>query len=116
MRYFYPPWAGPGAWVTIVGDKLDMDLVNDSLSLGFGGAMLVPESASKSTILLRLPGALDDSESFHLTTYQGTAQSPLPLNTRVTSPDTGYTQQISLDQGHYSLTLPFDIAIANQRN
>jgi len=97
MRYFYPPWAGPGAWVTIVGEKLDMDLVNDSLSLGFGGAMLVPESASESGILLQLPATLEDSESFHLTTYRGTAQSPLPLNTRVTSPDTGYAQQIELE-------------------
>ena len=96
VQYFYPPWAGAGAYVTIVGEKLDMDLVNDSLSLGFGGTVLVPEAASESTILLKLPGAIGDSEQFHLTTIAGTALSSLPLNTGVTSPDTGYTQVITL--------------------
>lgn len=96
MDYFYPPWAGAGAYVTIVGEKLDMDLVNDRLSLGPGGLMLVPESASETTILLRLPGAVDGSEAFHLTTLTGSAMSPLPLNTGVTWPDTGYTQSIAL--------------------
>jgi DNA-binding beta-propeller fold protein YncE len=100
VQYFYPPWASAGAYVTIVGKKLNMDLVNDSLSLGFGGTILVPEAASESTILLKLPGAPGDSAQFHLTTVEGTALSPLPLNTGVTNPDTGYTQVITLAESN----------------
>ena len=96
IRSFYPPWAGAGAYVTIVGERLDMSLINDSLSLGFGGTMLVPEAAGESMILLKLPGAIGDSEQFYLSTPKGAALSPLPLNTGVTGPDSGYIQWISL--------------------
>ena len=96
VDYFYPPWAGAGAYVTIVGEKLDIDLINDRLSLGDGGEMLVPEFASETTIRLRLPATVTGSEALYLTTLAGSAISPLPLNTGVTSPDTGFQRQISL--------------------
>ena len=95
---FYPPWAGAGAWVTIVGEKLDMDLVNDSLTLGSGSELLVPESATPDTIRLRLPMTPGSSQAFHLTTYEGSALSPLPLNTSIETPDTGYQQTVYLDE------------------
>ncbi len=94
IEYVYPPGARVGAYVTIVGERLTMDLLNDSLTLGPTGAALVPITADDRIIRLRLPGNITTSEQLVLTTAAGNALSPRPFITEVTSPFIGSTQDI----------------------
>lgn len=96
IRYVYPPAAGSGAYVTLVGERLDMDLVNDSLALGSGGSLLVADTASENRIRIKLPAMTEVNESFYLTTPGGTAISPLPFNTAAANPNLGFTRDIPL--------------------
>ena len=96
IEYVYPPGARAGAYVTIVGERLTMDLANDSLTLGPTGADLVPITADDTIIRLQLPGNITASEQLVLTTAAGKALSPRPFNTNVVTPNIGFTRNILL--------------------
>ncbi len=113
IGYVYPPGAGAGGHVTIVGERLSMDLVNDRLRLGEGGVDLVPYAASDTVIKLFMPGAATGSEQLEISTEKGRALSPKPFNSGVTSPDTASIQDIDmLEPGARPATL---IASVNGR-
>lgn len=96
ISYVYPPGASPGGHVTIVGERLTMDLVNDRLRLGEGGADLMPYAASDEMIKLFLPGTATASEQLELVTEKGRALSPKPFNSGVVSPDITSTRDINM--------------------
>ena len=94
IRHVFPPGARAGDYVTIVGDRLMMDLINDSLTLGASGTILIPSTVSDITITLQLPGILSDADHLVLNTSNGEALSPKFFNTEVTTPAIGTTQDI----------------------
>ena len=96
IKYVYPSGGRAGSFVTIVGERLDMDPVNDILRLGEGGVLLAPATVSDSVITLKLPGNILESEQLLLQTSSGEALSPKVFNTNVTSPNVGNTQEILL--------------------
>ncbi len=114
IEYVYPPGASSGAYVTIVGERLSMDLVNHSLTLGPAGTVLVPETATDSSIRVKLPGVSGVNDRLVLTTADGQALSPRPFNTDMTSPVTGYRQDISLNSLN---SMPVDVifSVNNRR-
>jgi len=97
IDYVYPPGGRAGAWLTIVGERLKMDPVIDSLMLGENGISLVPVTISDSLITLQLPGNITTPEQLFLTTAHGQALSPRYHNTEVTHPNTGFSQDIPLE-------------------
>lgn len=96
IKYVHPPGAKAFDYITIVGERLNMDPVNDSLTIGEGGPALVPITISETVITLQLPGIVGDSDHLVLTTGDGKAISPRPLNLDVTTPNTGTTKDIAL--------------------
>ena len=95
IRHVFPPGGRSGNFVTIVGDRLTMDPINDSLTLGADGTILIPTTVSDTTITLQLPGILSDADHLVLNTSVGEALSPKFFNTEVTSPVIGTTQDIT---------------------
>ena len=109
IKYVYPPGGRADAYVTIVGERLTVDPVVDSLTLGPTGAVLVPITADEAVISLQLPGNITDSEQLVLTTTDGEALSPKYFNTGVTNPKIVSTQDIPLSDPNL---LPTGIAIS----
>ena len=109
IEYVYPPGARAGAYVTIIGKRLDMDIVNDSLTLGPTGTALIPISADDAVISLQLPGNISTSEQLVLTIAGEAALSPKFFNTGVTNPNIGFTQDITLSNPNL---LPTGIAFS----
>jgi DNA-binding beta-propeller fold protein YncE len=97
IKHVYPPGARPGDYVTIVGEELMMDPINDSLTLGHDGAMLIPATVSDTVITLQLPGMLSEADHLVLKTSAGEALSPRFFNTDVTTPAIGSQQDIVQD-------------------
>jgi len=97
VKYIHPPAAQAFDYVTIVGERLDMDPINDSLTLGEGGIALIPDTVSDTVITLQLPGNVADSDNIVLTTSNGEATSPKSLSLGVTSPNTSTIKNIVLD-------------------
>lgn len=95
IRHVSPPGGGPGNYVTIFGDRLMMDPINDSLTLGDTGTILIPQTVSDTTITLQLPGILSDSDHMVLNTSAGEALSPKIFYTEVTSPSIGIMLDIA---------------------
>lgn len=96
IKYVYPPGARAGDYVTIIGERLAMDPINDSLTLGLEGVMLLPTTVSDTVITLQLPGTISGSDHLVLNTIDGKALSPKFFNTEVTTPNLGSTQDIVL--------------------
>ena len=96
IRYVYPPGGRARSWVTIVGEQLTMDPVNDTLRLGEQGPVLVPATVSDTVITLQLPGNVSAPDELVLTTAAGEALSPKIFNTVVRTPETGSLQDINL--------------------
>jgi DNA-binding beta-propeller fold protein YncE len=96
IKYVYPPGARAYDYVTIVGERLTMDPVNDSLTLGFDGIPLIPTTVSDTIITLQLPGNIADSDHLVLNNADGEALSPRFFNTDVTTPKIGSAQDIFL--------------------
>jgi len=96
IKYVYPPAARPGSYVTIVGERLAMDPINDRLTLGEGGAALVPHTITDTVITLQLPSVLGNPDHLVIQTSAGKALSPKFFNTVVTTPNTGVTQNIGV--------------------
>ena len=96
IKYVYPPGGRAGSFITIVGERLDMDPVNDILRLGEDGVLLAPATVSDSVITLTLPGNILESEQLLLQTSSGEALSPKVFNTNVTSPNVAGIQEIPL--------------------
>jgi DNA-binding beta-propeller fold protein YncE len=92
----YPPAAGAGAYVTLVGKRLTMTPGADVLKLGENGAPIVPLEASDSMIRIRLPVNPGESDQFVLRTAAGLALSPGVFNTSVNHPNINFTQEIPL--------------------
>lgn len=110
IKYVYPPGARAGDYVTIIGERLTMDPINDSLTLGPGGVMLIPTTVSDTVITLQLPGTITDSDHLVLNTTDGKALSPRFFNTEVTTPNIGSTQDIVLgDPGLLPAAIAFSI-------
>jgi DNA-binding beta-propeller fold protein YncE len=101
IKHVFPAGARPGDYVTIVGEGLMMDPINDSLTLGHDGTMLIPETVSDTVITLRLPGILSEPDHLVLKTSAGEALSPRFFNTDVTTPVIGSQQ--SIDQANVNL-------------
>ena len=97
IKYVYPPGARPNDYVTIVGERLMMDPVNDSLTLGPDGTSLIPTTISDTIITLQLPENINDSDHLVLNTTDGEALSPRFFNTDVNTPKIGTTQDIVLE-------------------
>jgi DNA-binding beta-propeller fold protein YncE len=100
IRYVYPPGAKASGMITIVGERLDMDPVNDTISLGAGGPVLVPTTVSDTVITLELPGNVSQPDHLVINTGSGEALSPKSFNTLVTQPTTGTIQDIPLGIGN----------------
>ena len=100
IRYVYPPGARARGFVTIVGERLDMDLINDTITLGPGGPVLVPTTVSEKIITLELPGNVSQPDHLIINTGSGEALSPKSFNTLVTQPTTGTIQDIPLGIGN----------------
>jgi DNA-binding beta-propeller fold protein YncE len=94
IKYVYPPAARAGSYITIVGERLAMDPINDSLTLGEGGTTLIPDTVSDTVITLRLPPVPGESDHLVINTGAGRALSPKFFNTGVTTPNTATTQTI----------------------
>ncbi len=94
IKHVFPTGARPGGFITIVGERLAMDPVNDSLTLGATGTILIPETVSDTVITLQLPGVLSESDHLVLKTSSGEALSPKYFNTAVATPSIGTTQNI----------------------
>jgi DNA-binding beta-propeller fold protein YncE len=86
IEQVYPPSGISGGYVTIVGKRLDMDPINDTLTLGTGGATLIPTTVSDNVITLKLPGLLTSSDHLVLTNSAGKGLSPKIFNSDATSP------------------------------
>ena len=111
IRYVYPPGARAYDYVTIIGERLTMDPVNDSLTLGYDGTPLIPSTVSDTVITLQLPGNITDSDHLVLNTSDGEALSPRFFNTDVATPDIRSTQDIILKTANPNL-LPASIAFS----
>ncbi len=109
IRYVYPPGARAYDYLTIVGERLTMDPVNDSLTLGFDGTSLIPSTVSDTVITLQLPGNITDSDHLVLSNADGEALSPRFFNTDVTTPKIGSTLDIILGSANL---LPTGIAFS----
>ncbi len=96
IRFVYPPAAAGGSYITLVGENLDIDLINDILLLGEGGTVLTPFDATETRIRVELPGLAEVNQPFYLGTLNGDAISPLPFNTAVTHPGFAFTRDIPL--------------------
>jgi DNA-binding beta-propeller fold protein YncE len=103
IKYIHPSGGLARGFVTIVGEGLDMDPVNDILTLGSGGPVLVPTTVSDTVITLKLPGNVSHPDHFVLKTNSGEALSTRVFNTRVTTPNTGTTQVIPIGSGMLQL-------------
>ncbi len=114
IEYVFPPGARAGAYVTIVGERLSMDPVIDSLRLGTAGTVLQPESLSERVITLQLPGNLSESGHLLLETSQGEALSPRYFNTDVITTVSGSTRDIALG-GENRLPLGIAFSINSRR-
>ncbi len=110
IKYVYPPGARALDYVTIVGERLTMDPINDSLTIGPDGMSLIPTTVSDTTITLQLPGNITDSDHLVLSTTDGEAISPKFFNTDVTTPDIRTTQDIFLGAANL---LPASIAFSS---
>jgi DNA-binding beta-propeller fold protein YncE len=109
IKYVYPPGALPRGFIAIVGERLDMDPVNDTITLGPGGPVLVPTTISDTVITLRLPGNISQPGHLIMSTGSGEALSPKSFNTLVSQPTTGTIQDITLGSGNL---LPNGIAFS----
>ena len=98
IRYAYPPAVRGDDILTIVGERLDMDPINDSLRLGEEGPMLIPLTVTENVITLRLPSLLPESNHLIIKTDDGKALSPFALKTEVTSPSIGAIKDIPLGE------------------
>jgi len=97
IKYIYPPGGRARGFITIVGERLSMDPINDTIRLGAGGPVLVPTTVSDTVITLELPGNVIESDHLVLSNSSGSAMSPKFFNTAVTSPDTDSSQDIALN-------------------
>jgi DNA-binding beta-propeller fold protein YncE len=100
IKYVYPPGALARGFIAIVGERLDMDPVNDTITLGPGGPVLVPTTISDTVITLRLPGNISQPGHLIMSTGSGKALSPKSFNTLVSQPTTGTLQDITLGSGN----------------
>ena len=103
IKYIHPSGGKARSFITIVGEGLDMDPVNDILTLGPGGPVLIPTTVSDTVITLKLPGNISTPDHLVLKTNSGEALSPRVFNTRVTTPNTGTRQDIPIGSGALQL-------------
>ena len=100
IKYVYPPGAKARGMITIVGERLDMDPLLDTITLGAGGPVLVPTSISETVITLELPGNISQPDHLVINTGSGEGLSPKSFNTLVNQPTTGTIQDIPLGIGN----------------